>query len=171
MDFVSVGYPGSVFFTMRKFFLLSFLGLVALGATSPAVAQAPEESTESRIETTTFKIIVHRSNPSDALSRHQISNLLLKKRSRWEDGRQVDPVDLTSRSETRAEMSQTIHERSVASIKNYWQRQIFSGHNTPPPELADDEKVLDFVKANPGSIGYVAADATLDGVKELHILE
>ena len=142
---------------MKRFFLLSAVLATTLfwGVAGSGYGQ------ESSSETNGFKIVVHRTNPIDSLSRSQISSFLLKKKNRWPSGDEVDPVDLDGRSSVRASMSQVIHQRSVASIKNYWQRQIFAGYNTPPPELEDDTKILEFVNDNPGAIGYVSAQTDL----------
>ena len=157
---------------MKYLLLLSITLCTAWLAVQAAIAQQARGGLGNEIEPAAFKVVVNSANESNVLSRSQISNYLLKKKSRWENGSQVDPVDLVSRSKIRAAMSQLIHERSVASIKNYWQRQIFSGHNTPPPELDSDQAVLDFVGSNPGGIGYVAAGTpTPDEVKELKIVE
>ncbi len=172
MIFLAVGYdryslplsPEYALIVMKNLFLLSLVAAAALVAASAMYGQSSTPPTP-----TGFKVVVHPSNPFGSLSRSQISNFLLKKKSRWKNGWQVDPVDLDSRSSVRAEMSQFIHERSVASIKNYWQRQIFSGHNTPPPELDTDQAVVDFVKSNRGGIGYVSVDFATSGVKVITI--
>jgi hypothetical protein len=47
---------------------------------------------------------------------------------------------------------------------------IFSGSKAPTPRLLSDEEVLDFVRRERGTIGYVRRDAELgEGVKELKI--
>ena len=147
---------------MKKFLLLLLVLAVSLVGRWQAEA----------LQTDNFKLIVHADNPNSSIDKDQASSYLLKKKSRWENwdsGAKVDPVDLNGNSPTRAAMSEAIHGRSVASIKNYWQRQIFSGRSTPPPELSNDQAVVDFVKSKPGAIGYVSSSARLDGVKELQV--
>ena len=119
-----------------------------------------------------FKVIVHPDNPTTVLSAKDVSSYLLKKKTRWnEDGFRVtvSPVDLDGSSSTREAFTKAVHGRSVSSIKNYWQRQIFSGREVPPPEVASDAEVITFVKSNRGAIGYVSSRARLDGVKEVTI--
>lgn len=117
-----------------------------------------------------YVVIVHRDNPTDSLPRKKVSRLLLKEISTWDGGLSAQPVDLDSKSPVRSAFSRDVHGRSVSSIKNFWQRQIFSGEGVPPPEVADDAAVIAFVRSNPGGIGYVSAQARLDGgVKVLDI--
>ncbi|NJO90263.1 MAG: hypothetical protein HC831_15945 [Chloroflexia bacterium] len=40
---------------------------------------------------------------------------------------------------------------------------------TPAVEKKTDAEVIDYVKRNSGSIGYVLADADLSGVKEIKV--
>ncbi len=72
---------------------------------------------------------------------------------------------------TRAGGALAQRPRSVSSIKNYWQRQIFSGKESPPPEVGSDAAVISFIKSHPGGIGYVSSKAPLDSVKVLSLTE
>lgn len=120
----------------------------------------------SSAQSTTFKVVVNQDNPTTDLTSKDVSNFLLKKKTRWTNVKErVAPIDLDANNQTREYFSQKIHKRSVASIKNYWQRQIFSGENVPPPEVASDADVLDHVRNNPGAIGYVSASAQVSGVR------
>jgi len=119
-----------------------------------------------------FLIIVHSENPAESITREAASNLFLKKSKKWKVGEfteSVIPVDQSERSEVREQFTSAIFKKSISAIKSYWQRMIFSGRDFPPDELASDEAVIDFVKANRGAIGYVSLNADLTGVKELLI--
>jgi len=116
-----------------------------------------------------FKIIVHRDNATQTLSRKQVSNFFLKKVVSWDDGTAVMPTDLPPRSPVREAFSSAVHRRDVRSILSFWQRQVFSGRNTPPPEAANDEAVLATVRNNRGGIGYVSAQADTRDVRVLRI--
>ncbi len=138
---------------MKKFgviiLVLALTGLCHL----PATAQ----------DGNTYVVIVHPDNPAKSVSKKKVSRLLLKELAKWDGGMSAVPIDLDSKSEIRREFSRDVHGRSVASIKNYWQRQIFSGRAVPPPEVANDNAVISHVKSNPGAIGYVSASARLSG--------
>ena len=125
-------------------------------------------------QTSGFKVIVHPDNPTTSLSAKDVSNYLLKKKTKWNaDGfkEKVDPIDLGGDSPTRETFSKEVHGRSVSSIKSFWQRQIFSGREVPPPEAASDAEVITYVKSHPGAIGYVSASASLDGVKVVSVAD
>lgn len=141
---------------MKKFSLL-LVALLLLVA--PGLPQSEAQDGGS------YRIVVNSANPTREMTKTQVSNFLLKKKAKWDHGVDATPADLDSQSAVRAAMSDEIHGRSVASIKNFWQRQIFSGRDVPPPELADDNRMIDFVRNNAGAIGYVSAAAKVDGVK------
>ena len=120
-----------------------------------------------------FKLVVNQANPVDSLTKKEVSNLFLKKVSRWSNGENVQPLDLVETSSVRVNFSKQIHGRKVSSIKAYWQKQIFSGRKIPPPEKKTDTQVLAFVRNNPGAIGYVSADTNSSNrrVKVLKIVK
>ena len=117
-----------------------------------------------------FKVVVNEANPSETISKQQLESLFMKKTGNWSDGQRALPVDQAASSSTRHGFSKVIFGRDVHAIKSYWQRQIFSGRGVPPPEMASDDKVLAFVRANPGAIGYVSSNADVgSGIKVLEI--
>jgi ABC-type phosphate transport system substrate-binding protein len=116
-----------------------------------------------------FVVIVNDTSAIDALSKSQISNLFLMKSTSWNDGSRVRPVDQVSGATVRDSFSEAVHGKSVSAIKSFWQKKIFSGAGTPPPEKRSDIEVIEYVKANPGAIGYVSASVSVEGVKVIEV--
>lgn len=110
---------------------------------------------------TTFRVIVHASNPVSSISRDELSRLFLKKVTTWGGGRPVMLVDQTETAAVRRDFTRAVHRKEVGSVKSYWQAMIFSGRAVPPSEKASDADVVAFVRANPNAIGYVSADAPI----------
>ncbi len=116
-----------------------------------------------------YVVIVHPDNPVSSISKKELSAYLLKERSQWPGGVEARPVDQVASSSSRRAFSRAVHGRSAASIKDYWQQQIFSGDGVPPPEVAGDDEVVAHVRRNRGGIGYVSRSMRLEGGKELAI--
>ena len=135
------------------------LGVMILALALIGLCQVPAAAQEK----TSFVVIVHPDNPAKSVSKKKVSRLLLKELAKWDGGLAAQPVDLDSNSDVRRDFSRDVHGRSVSSIKNYWQRQIFSGRAVPPPEVANDTAVISHVSSHPGAIGYVSASASLAG--------
>jgi ABC-type phosphate transport system substrate-binding protein len=119
-----------------------------------------------------FKIVINEANAISSISKDDLSRCFMKQANIWISGQQVIPVDQAASSDTRQAFSGAVHGRDVSAVKSFWQRQIFSGRGVPPAEKASDQEVLAFVRANPGAVGYVSADADVSaGVKVLEITD
>ncbi len=118
----------------------------------------------------TFRVLIHADNPTAELPADKIARMFLKKVKRWDHDVLVLPIDLGLRDPIRKDFTRSVHGKSVTAINSFWQRMIFGRGEVPPPAVSSEQEVLDFVRANPGAIGYVAAETELlDGVKELKI--
>ena len=140
---------------MKKLVMCALLALCASAA--PAKAQ-------------TFTVVVNESNPVSSLSKDELSKIFLKKMTQWPAGGAITAVDLGKAARAREAFSKAVHGRSVSAIESHWQQQIFAGKDVPPPEKPSDAEVLEFVRANAGGIGYVAAGTALGaGVKAVQV--
>lgn len=136
--------------------------LTALGLALVATVASADEGA--------FRLVVNASNGITSLTRDEVSQYFLKKRTTWPAGQAVQPVDQTDESAARRAFSKAVLKKDVGAVKSYWQTQIFAGRGVPPPEKASDAAVLAFVEANAGAIGYVSADASLGrNAKEVHV--
>lgn len=117
-----------------------------------------------------FVAVVHESSPLAEISEERLSKLFLKKVRRWESGEPVLAVDQEAGTHVRDAFTSIVHRRSVQAVVAYWQQQIFSGNEVPPPVRHGDDAVLAFVRSNPTAIGYVSARVQLpSGVKALKL--
>lgn len=117
-----------------------------------------------------FVVIVNAANPASFLPEKEVSQMFLKRLTKWADGVRVMPVDLGEGSPTRESFSQAVHQKGTAAVKAYWQKMIFSGREVPPAEKGAAAEVVAFVKANRGAIGYVPPGTAIGpGVKVLPV--
>jgi ABC-type phosphate transport system substrate-binding protein len=112
-----------------------------------------------------FRVIVNAANGNTSLERRFLSDVFLKKVTRWPNGDVIRPVDLATKSPVRRAFSDDVVGRGVEEVKSYWQQAIFSGRDIPPPELDTDDAVVSYVLKHPGAIGYVSTTANLNGAK------
>ena len=139
--------------------------VVATAGARPAAGGRPGDPKQEAV-----RVVVHPATPVQVLSREEVSRLFLRKVARWADGRPVQPVDQRDGTPARDAFSRAVHRRSAGMMREYWQRQVFSGRQIPPPEDESDAAVLAFVRATPGAIGYVSAAADLQGVRVLTVV-
>lgn len=134
---------------------------LALAALAPGRARAQ----------TSFVVVVNMTNPATSIGRSELAALFTKREQAWRDGTPAFPVDLPADDPTREAFTAAIHGKSSQAIRAYWQQQIFSGRQVPPPERDSDEQVLAYVRSTVGAVGYVRPTARLGpGVKVLGLV-
>jgi hypothetical protein len=141
--------------------------LLALLATTAIVALAAPVSGEPRPPV--YEVIVNPSNEAIAVDRQFLADAFLKKTAEWPGGETIWPVDLPPGAPVRHRFTEEVLHRSVAEVKGYWQQRIFSGRDTPPPELDTDAEVVAFVLKHPGGLGYVSRAAPLGGARVVDV--
>ena len=115
-----------------------------------------------------YKIVVNRSNPVTSMSREEVSRIYLKKTTKFSDGRGAAPVDLAVNSSARESFSKDVLGKPASAVDAYWQQQIFSGRDIPPPQKSEDAAVS-FVRSNENGIAYVSAGADTSGLKVINV--
>lgn len=116
-----------------------------------------------------FVVIVNAASPVKALEKKFVAEAFLKKRGLWSDNTAIRPIDQAKSSAIRALFTRRILDRSLASVRTYWNQLIFSGRGVPPPEVDSDAAVVAYVAKHKGAIGYVSANTKLDGVKVVQV--
>jgi ABC-type phosphate transport system substrate-binding protein len=116
-----------------------------------------------------FLVVVNEVNPVSSLSREELSELFLKKKSSWPDGSLVLPVDQLEETGVREGFNRDVHRKRNTAIRAYWQQRIFSGRDVPPPEKESDANVILYVRNHPGAIGYVSTIWPGAGVKTIAV--
>ncbi len=134
--------------------------LLLLSVLAPALASAAD-----------LVVVVNPANHVTSLSRQQVQRLFLKQATVWPDGEGVKPVDLPKASPLRAAFATEFLGRSLATLDQFWTHSIYSGRAVPPTERRSERDVVEYVRENPGAIGYVSPGASLDGVKKVAVTD
>lgn len=137
----------------------AFLGLLA-----------PVDTAEAQMFRA-YRVVVHPDNRLPAVPTSEISDIFLGKTAEWSGGVALRVVERPIRSEVRAAFTHDMHDRSVESVHQLWQRRILSGRVHAPDLAETDDDVLRIVASDPGAIGYISADTPLRGVRELPVVE
>jgi ABC-type phosphate transport system substrate-binding protein len=116
-----------------------------------------------------FRLVVNPESPATQVDRAFVADAFLKKVTRWPDGEAIRAVDQRFEAPARHSFCRDVLRRSLAAIRHYWQQRIFTGRGVPPPELASDEAVLDYVRQHRGAVGYVSASAETRSVKVIEL--
>ena len=117
-----------------------------------------------------FVVIVNAANPATTISREALSGIFLKRNTTWPNGQAAEPVDLSPNQLPRVIFTREVLKKSVGAVEAFWQQQIFSGRDVPPPEKSSEKEVADFVRQHPLAVGYVSSETPLaTGVRALEI--
>lgn len=116
-----------------------------------------------------YKIVGHPTGAAASITKKDVSRFFLKKTTRWGDGTQVVVVDNAPSSQVREAFSLEILGKKVSNIETYWLQQVFSGRAVPPEVRNSDAEIVEFIRSQPGAIGYVSADTPVDGLTVIEI--
>ena len=140
---------------------------IALGLLAAAVLFGTSD-----VQAQGYQVVVNASTSISEISKGELSQIFQKKARKLPSGENAKPVDQDKDAAVREAFSNAILDRSSGQIESFWQQQIFSGKEVPPEKKKSDAEVIEFVRANPGAIGYVSASANLgDGVKAVTVTE
>lgn len=126
--------------------------LLLLALVRPAGAAAEE-----------LVVIVNAKRP-DQPDAARITQIYLKQRRFWADGRRILPVNREAGSGVRETFVRRVLRTQANRLIVYWNRQYFQGV-LPPMTLASDEAVKRFVASEPNAIGYVHPRVLDDSVR------
>ena len=142
---------------MRYFVnILTGICLATLSAVLSVRATAQEE----------LMIIANLNVPIDQLSETDVNRIFLLKRTAWENGNPIIPVNREASSEIRVQFSKDILGASLRSLSKYWNQMQFKGH-MPPVVQESNAAMVAFVTNVPGSIGYIKGSKVPPNVKIL----
>jgi hypothetical protein len=117
-----------------------------------------------------YKVVANPSVSLSSISREELSRIFLKKTSKFHDGHAASPVDLLTSSTVRDSFSRDVHGKPTSAIEAYWQQQVFSGREVPPPEKSEGA-ALDFVRSNANGVAYVSSAADTGGLRVIGVTD
>ncbi len=106
-------------------------------------------------------LVVHPGNSQAAITRQDVKNIFLGKKSSWDDGRSIDMV-VQAAGPLHEAFSLEVLGKSPQQFATYWKKALFTGTGVPPQQLAGDAGVKAFVASHPGAISYISR-GSLDG--------
>lgn len=110
-------------------------------------------------------VVVHPGNSIGDIGKDKVSAYFLGKQNSFPDGAKIIVIDQDESSAVRENFYQTVAGKNSAQMNAYWSNLIFTGKGQPPKAVFDDSEVLEIVRGNKNTIGYIDASAGTDGVK------
>ena len=96
------------------------------------------------------------------LSKNELANIFLGKKTNWEDGTRINIGYMLTPSEKVEQFFGEVIGRSHHRFKKYWVKKVFAGYGIAPKLFKDVNNAVDFLKRNRGTLVFVTG---LDGFK------
>ena len=135
--------------------LMIVAALLSLGVAVPASAD--------------IAVIVNPANES-AIDQAGVRKIFLGKTKTFPNGQAANVYDLTDDDNKKAEFSEKVLRKSLASLNSYWSRMIFSSKGKPPTAVTA-EKAKEAVANNTDAIAYIDSKDVDSSVKVLFVIK
>jgi ABC-type phosphate transport system substrate-binding protein len=99
--------------------------------------------------------VVSSKSPITNLSKAQVVDIFLGRRTRYPDGTSAVPIDQAEGATARERFYSLIADMSPAQVKAYWSKIIFTGRGQPPLAAATSLETKKMLLANPNAISYL----------------
>jgi ABC-type phosphate transport system substrate-binding protein len=115
-----------------------------------------------------INIIANPNLSIDSLSKHELKNIYLGKKTRWNDGDRIIFVIYES-GDVHEKFLKMYIGKSVSQFNNYWKRIVFTGKGKFPRKFNNENELLTFIDETPNAIGYVGNNTVLDIARVLSV--
>ena len=109
-------------------------------------------------------VIVNASNV-DAIDGNLIKKIYLGKEKTFPSGEKVTVYTLPSSEADTEYFRDKALSKSNSQFKSYWSKIAFTGKGTPPTEVASNAEMINAIKSDPSSIGFINSNAVTGDVK------
>lgn len=110
-------------------------------------------------------VIGHPSIEAGTLNKSRILNLWLGRINKLPNGEEPRIVDQAIGAPARNSFYSKVCKKTAKQLKAYWAKKSFTRTGSPPAIVAGDAAVLEWVKSNPGGLGYVERSSVNGSVK------
>lgn len=109
--------------------------------------------------------ITHPTSPRVTLSKGDLADILMGRRTTWPDGTRIILFVLDDEaSPIGGEVLRQYVKKSQAQYLAFWRRQVFTGKGSMPKVASSVEELLKLVAETPGALGYVDSEKVGDTV-------
>lgn len=146
---------------------LAFLSVLAGSPPQAATAGEPPAAPGAPVDS--LVVVVSAEASVTSVPAGHLADIYLGRVRTFPDGSRAVPGDLASGSPVRRAFYESYLDRSLAEVKAYWSKLVFTGRGRPPREVPDGEAMVEFVAENPGAIGYVDHRLVDDRVRVVQV--
>lgn len=103
-------------------------------------------------------VVVSQDNAVEAISRSDLADIYLGRRSQFPDGSPAVPIDQRESSAAYPRFYADYLDQTPTQVRSHWSRLIFTGRGQPPRSVPDGQAMADAVADDPRAVGYMDAE-------------
>ena len=119
--------------------------------------------------TVAAELIVNAQNPVRAISKKQLKDLYMLRRSSWDDGEVAVIVALPDQHATHKEFAKSVLGVFPYKLRRVWDKAIFAGLSRAPIIVKTEQELISVVAKTRGAIGYTNSEIKDETVHTLQI--
>ncbi len=116
-------------------------------------------------------VVVNPSSSMSSISQDNVQRIFLGKTTRFEDGSVSKPINQNDGNPIRADFISKVLDKTEGQYRAYWSQLVFTGKGAPPKDSGGDAEIKAMVAKEPGTIGYINAEAVDETVKVVFTLK
>ncbi|MBU0990977.1 MAG: substrate-binding domain-containing protein [Proteobacteria bacterium] len=145
---------------------LKILRLIAIGILTVAVLVFTFLDQVSAAEDIYF--ICNKNIPVNTLSRNDIKNIFIGKKTTWDNQQKITFVVLKTENVYKEFLLEYLR-KNKQQYELYWRQMIFTGEGFFPKFIDSEDKLIKFVAETDGAIGFLSHETDNDTVKIISI--
>ncbi len=146
----------------RSISILFSLTLISL------VLSRPDDISAASAQAGGVVVVCNDSVAAASLSRDDVQEMFLGRKTRWSDGQKVVLATLKEGDAHELFLGKYVGTTSPKFL-NHWKKQAFTGRGRMPNGFATPDDLMDFVRKTAGAVGYVPSSAYQSQVKSITI--
>ena len=111
-----------------------------------------------------ISVIINTAN-ADSFDDQKIKRIYLGKIKAFSNGDRVNVLTLEDSAPETEQFRQNALKKSNSQFKSYWSKLAFTGKGTPPTEVSNSAEMINAIKADSSSIGFIDSSAVTGDVK------
>ena len=116
-------------------------------------------------------LMTHADNTIESLSRKQIVDIYMGRRTKLPNGDPVIPIDLPESDPIKTEYYRIMINRSLAEVNAYWSRLYFTGKASPPRVIDTVSDIKGLVSSDRKLLAYIPESMVDKDVKIVYRLK